>query len=327
MLRFKMKSQYGALGSEYGLLVGLVAVILIAAISSTGNRLSEIFALSAHEITAIPPGNDVAPVWSGNTISGQPLQYYALQNEIFLPSVTDSDGDNVTVSITGDLKGLTYDATQHALTGTPTESGLMTFTAAASDGEFTTDQDFTLEIETAPSYCADLVDSSYNIGTGSYLIVAEGNTPFSVECNMDHDNGGWTLVNQTTGGSRQIWTTNFNDLNYIYNELLVIFKSNHYMSYANDNRLKAWGSALPNTIRFRTKTNSWTNLSYDILRFAPSSRCRPTLDTNSPNYCAEIMKFSASGNSGFQSIGDSESISGSSSTDNTHILDFEIYVR
>ena len=53
IIRF-MKDEEGATAIEYGLIAGLIAVVIIAAITSIGTNLDGIFDVIVNKLTAVP---------------------------------------------------------------------------------------------------------------------------------------------------------------------------------------------------------------------------------------------------------------------------------
>lgn len=320
--------------TEYGLFIGLIAVLLIGTVSSVGQNIADLFTSSEHTLNLANPDTNFAPTWTGTTVSGNALQSYALAHNISLPAAIDEDGDTVSITVSGDLWGLSYDAATNSLTGTPTQSGDLTFTATAFDGEASTDQTFTLTISPIPSSCADIVDSDYDTGSGYYSLLLGGGSAQTQYCDMDTDGGGWTLSERITtnshAGATQRWISYITAPSYEYSEILLRFNASQYMNFATSgSRLRSAGSIIFSATLLRSSSRGWVSLSNaTILSYVSGTNCLGSTEGSHPtNYCANLVKVSRQSGETFNAIADSETVSGSSYTDNLMVPDFTVYYR
>lgn len=198
----KFKRISAASGTEFGLLVGLVAVLLIASVSSVGEKLATIFSFG--EVTLNSAANDGRHPPQIQNVDAQFARPESVQS--FSVIVSDADGLG---GVTLTAKSLASEITAVSVSGgdgvysvsyLPTEAvegGLIQLIASDPTG---LSSSFSVSVTAAvPVYASCL--EAYNDGwakDGAYQLDIDGTgTDFDEEtyyCDMTTSGGGWTII-------------------------------------------------------------------------------------------------------------------------------------
>lgn len=191
-----VSSNKGTSVTEFGLLVGLIAVLILATISVTGDRVNQLFSSNANSLNLILKGAPISapplspPTWEDNQLTGEAYAQYPLTAPLFL---APASGENIQYQLTaGSLNGLILNSEPLQLTGTPTFPGTYNFTLTASNNGGSVSQDFTVTVDKFTD-CQDVLASGYGDTNGEYaLFLDDSNTISHIRCDMTTDGGGWT---------------------------------------------------------------------------------------------------------------------------------------
>lgn len=209
------------------------------------------------------------------------------------------------------------------------------------------------------SSCDDILQGNPQAKSGTYNINIDGKQ-VEVECNMDDQCGGWTLVysvkgKQCTGTACSIYEQ-IDDKGLQYREVYFKSRPGHYIAYAggDTNWYSSGFSLLHNTLRFNSQwyfyrtVTTWRgcgasagadkeldfnglwqlssyifNYEWRITKW--SDRCFSGGVSFLNKYCADEFVVQAPGR--LDGYGDLESLAQSCNGDNRINLDFDIYVR
>ena len=203
------KSKKGASGMEFGVVVGVVAVVAVAATATVGGKVKEIFggttnavqlgmngqlapgstlSLKGGVVAPVPPAINTASLPGGTT--GIP---YSQQI-----SVTAQNGDGVSFASTGALPtGLSLNPATGMIVGTPSATGAFSFSVTATDT--------TNALSATQSYSVSVSAGAPAINTGSPLPTATYGSAYSLTLSATTTPSASGVTWSQTGGTLPAW--------------------------------------------------------------------------------------------------------------------------
>lgn len=340
---FFQKQKAGATVTEFGLLLGLIAVLLIGSLTSVGNRLSAIFGQSETVLNRVVKGEHSPSLSvSGVTYAG------AIGTHSFSVTVTDIDG----------VEGVSLEA----VSADPTLTNIAV-TGASPDFVVTYDISFSEDVSTLSliaedrdgnigrrdlslrtvyyQSCQDAYDAGERVD-GEYSIDITGSgTPETYTCLMSREGGGWTELTNVDQSFGYVWTHMIPDIGLAYQELYFVAESDQVQDYGTQED-PAWDTVgFPNQhmvyvidgVNYMTQTctrvTSCSSVSYSLISSRvvvaePSSDC---LDNLTPmESCASEFILTVPQGHKLQQVTDVESLSGVN-TNNDAYFHYTLYAR
>lgn len=199
--------------TEFGLMVGLIAIVLIASVSGVGTQLKALFGGVNAVLAGEMPEDHVSTLsWDvASTVSGTVYRSYLWQGTT-LPLATDTEGKAISYRLIGETSGVSVSPSTAELTATFSETGDVSLQAEATNGEDRVVRTFTFTVLPEPSSCLALLQAGYSSGDGGYLLLPSQNASDTAEeiyCDMTTDGGGWTQIRHVPTTSWWAYDDNF----------------------------------------------------------------------------------------------------------------------
>lgn len=351
--------QIGATGTEIGLLIGLISILLIGSITGVGQNLSSIFGdvnktlgASASNMVEGDVGNQ-APYIS--SVSAQTAE--GGRTETFTVSVGDPDeaAEALTVSVISDdghISNLNVSGTGATRTISyrpDAEEGAFSLTVTVTDSELLATS-IQVDIASVKPVVANC-EEAYVLGwtdDGSYLLDPEGDgSSTAFTCLMSEQGGGWTLIDTTSASGLRVFSQSVDDGGLSYSALYMVTDTSQILDYDNTNSAVWTAHAFPEDrliLQFSqsgsplsgffpnaasnicgTISGASTTLSITPIETASSSLCQNS--SIGQTYCHTKMVVSVPSGATLTGVTDKESAASCSTSDDEFTLNYKIYVR
>lgn len=363
MFSFFKRCRQGASVTEFGLMIGLIAIVLISSVSSVGQNLSDLFGMVNQSLAGKIAEDEPAETPPAPPVIGDipaQINHGGAGSFSFVVSDTDSAPEDIGVMLSGSsdiITGLKWSGPEMiggqaswtiSYVGTYVEGSMDIYLRVRDETGVFGSQTVSVTI-TKPSVAS--CQEAYDLGwtsNGLYPVDLSGTETYvSTSCLMNAQGGGWTEIATLSGSQQTTLSQPVPTVAFDYTEVYLIATTAQYIDYdtvagywngqgfAEDRIVFNFGTEENSTPYRMTSGAAYRDcggseaitgvVTHNNITMADPANC---LSGNTPtNMCPLELIVTAPTGQKLVEVTDVETIYNCTASDNSAVWDSVVYVR